>query len=78
MKVIERRQGLKITCLEEIAINPIIYSEISTGFQSPRYLGNALNNVVVFNEQILKDTAFAAGKVIGNYRRNSGKNITFT
>jgi predicted nucleic acid-binding protein len=63
-----RRQSL----LHELAINPIIYSEISVSFSTPSSLDNKLEQLQLSVLNISRHAAFLAGKAHQQYRRRGG------
>ena len=63
-----RRQSL----LHELAINPIIYAEISVSFASSTALDEKLAHLGVIVVGIPRRAAFRAGKAYAQYRRQSG------
>jgi predicted nucleic acid-binding protein len=62
----------KNSVLHDLAINPIIYSEISVSFANPSTLDKKLEdwNLSVLN--IPRHAAFLAGKAYQQYRRRGG------
>jgi predicted nucleic acid-binding protein len=55
-----------------LVINPIIYSEVSIGFNSVQELDLVLNDIGLLNEPIVKEVSFFAGKAFLRYRHNGG------
>ena len=55
-----------------LVINPIIYSEVSIGFNSVQELDLVLNEIGLLNEPILTEVSFLAGKAFMQYRQNEG------
>lgn len=55
-----------------LIINPIIYSEVSIGFNSVKDLDLVLNEIGLLNEPILAEVAFLAGKAFMRYRQKGG------
>ena len=53
-------------------INPIIYTEISIGFESIELLETVINNCNLKMLQIPKEALFLAGKAFLKYRKRSG------
>ena len=70
------------TVLEEYAsrgplyIDPIIYSEISIGFEKIEELESAILKSGIQLLEIPKEALFLAGKAFINYRRSKGKKTT--
>jgi predicted nucleic acid-binding protein len=58
--------------LHELAINPIVYSEISVSFSIPTDLNEQLANLGVAVLNIPLEAAFLAGKAFAHYRRRGG------
>jgi predicted nucleic acid-binding protein len=63
-----RKQSL----LHDLAINPIIYAEISVSFTTPPNLDKKLVEMQISVLSISRPTAFLAGKAYQKYRRRSG------
>ena len=55
-----------------LVINPIIYAEVSIGFERIEDLDDALAPDVFLREPLPYGAGFLAGKVFLKYRRNSG------
>ena len=55
-------------------INPIIYTEISIGFESIELLETVINDCNLKMLQIPKEALFLAGKAFLKYRKNRGAN----
>ena len=55
-----------------LVINPIIYSEVSIGFNSVQDLDLVLNEIGLLNEIISTEVSFLAGKAFLRYRQNGG------
>jgi|ERR1700749_2428883 predicted nucleic acid-binding protein len=60
------------TILDDLAINTIIYAEISPRYLSPADVDQALLTLRLSCLQIPRAAAFLAGKAHMNYRRNGG------
>ena len=62
-------------CAEEatLAINPIIYAEVSIGFGRIEELEETLSPDVFERSALPWDAAFLAGKAFGQYRRRGGR-----
>jgi predicted nucleic acid-binding protein len=56
----------------QLFINPIIYTEISIGFEKIDELENCLDLIPVKNREIPKEALFLAGKAFLKYRRSDG------
>jgi predicted nucleic acid-binding protein len=59
-----------------LAINPIIYAEVSVGFLTIEELDDALPVETFVRVQLPYDAAFLAGKAFVNYRRRGGAKVT--
>jgi predicted nucleic acid-binding protein len=59
-----------------LAINPIIYAEVSVGFSVIEELDDALPVETFARMQLPYDAAFLAGKAFVNYRRRGGAKVT--
>jgi hypothetical protein len=55
-----------------LAINPIVYAEISTRFSTPTTLDEKLTDLELKVLDIPRDAAFLAGKAFEQYRRQGG------
>jgi predicted nucleic acid-binding protein len=62
----------KLSILHELAINPIIYSEISVTFKTPSSLDMKLDDMQIGVLSIPRHAAFLAGKAYHQYRRRAG------
>jgi predicted nucleic acid-binding protein len=62
----------KLSLLHELAINAIIYAEISVAFATPAALDEKLSDLGVNVENIPRGAAFLAGKAYLQYRRHEG------
>ena len=71
-QVWSRDQLRRLSLLHELAINPIIYPEISVSFATSTALDEKLADLGVFVVSIPRRAAFLAGKVYLQYRRQSG------
>lgn len=58
--------------LHKLAVNPIIYSEISVSFTTPATLNRRLAELEVEVLDIPREAAFLAGKAYIHYRRRGG------
>jgi predicted nucleic acid-binding protein len=56
----------------ELRINPVIYAEVSIGFDRIEDLENAINGCGFHMAQIPREALFLAGKAFRKYRRRSG------
>jgi predicted nucleic acid-binding protein len=65
-------QMRNLSLLHELAINPIVYSEISVSFATPAALDEKLADLGVVVEGIPRPAAFLAGKAYVQYRRKGG------
>jgi predicted nucleic acid-binding protein len=63
---------LKFSSITKLFINPIVYSEVSIGFQRIEELESALNQGGFQMLEIPKEALFLAGKAYLTYRRNKG------
>jgi len=57
---------------ERLAINPVIYSELSIAFARIEELDGMLADAVLAYEAIPREALFLAGKAFMNYRRRRG------
>ena len=55
-----------------LVINPIIYSEVSIGFNSAQKLDLVLNEIGLLNEPLSTEVSFLAGKAFLRYREKGG------
>jgi len=55
-----------------LVINPIIYSEVSIGFNSVQKLDLVLNEIGLLNEPLSTKVSFLAGKAFLRYRQKGG------
>jgi predicted nucleic acid-binding protein len=55
-----------------LVINPIIYAEISIGFEQPEDVDAAVPSDIYRREPLPYDAAFLAGKAFLDYRRRGG------
>jgi predicted nucleic acid-binding protein len=55
-----------------LVINPIVYAEVSIGFDSIEELDDALPPEIFVREQLPYEAAFLAGKAFVAYRRRGG------
>lgn len=62
----------KLSVLHELAINPIVYAEISASFASPATLNERLEDLGLLVIDIPRRAAFLAGRAFVRYRRNGG------
>jgi predicted nucleic acid-binding protein len=60
----------------QLAINPIIYAEVSIGFATIEELDEALPAEAIARVQLPYEAAFLAGKAFINYRRRGGTKTT--
>jgi predicted nucleic acid-binding protein len=62
------------TCANQavLVINPLIYSEVSVGFELIEELEDALSEDFFHREALPWEAAFLAGKALLSYRRRSG------
>ena len=63
-----RRSALR----DELAINPIVYAEISARFRTPAELDELLDEMEIKVLGIPRAAAFLAGKAFAYYRRRGG------
>jgi predicted nucleic acid-binding protein len=61
-----------LSVLHELAINPIVYAEISVSFATPTALDKKLEDLGILVEDIPRRAAFLAGKAYVHYRRQGG------
>ncbi len=62
-----------LSVLHELAINPIVYAEISASFTSPAVLDERLQDLGLLVINIPRHAAFLAGKAYVRYRRKGGR-----
>lgn len=62
----------KQSIIDELAINPIIYAEISVSFAAPGTLDAKLDELGLVVLNIPRNAAFLAGKAFAQYRRKGG------
>lgn len=67
-----RDQTRKLSILHELAINPIIYAEISARFSTAAALDEKLEALELIVIGIPRRAAFLAGKSYAQYRREGG------
>jgi predicted nucleic acid-binding protein len=67
-----RDQMRKLSTIEELAINPIVYAEVSARFATSASLDEKLQSLGVIFESIPRKAAFLAGKAFVQYRRQRG------
>jgi predicted nucleic acid-binding protein len=58
-----------------LIINPIIYAEVSIGFERIEDLDDALSSNLLRRDDLPYDAAFLAGKAFLGYRRRGGKRL---
>ncbi len=56
----------------DLAINPLIYAEVSVKFRSPAELDEAFPRDVFYREPLPFDAAFLAGKAFAMYKKRGG------
>jgi predicted nucleic acid-binding protein len=62
----------KLSLLDELTINPIVYAEISVSFANAAALDEKLDILQLIVINIPRRAAFLAGKAYSQYRRNGG------
>ncbi len=62
----------KLSTLHELAINPIVYAEISARFSTPSALDGKLTDLELDVLDLPRPAAFLAGKAYAQYRRRGG------
>ena len=62
----------RLSILHELAINPIVYAEISARFATPTTLDERLADLELGVLDIPRKAAFLAGKAFVQYRRKGG------
>ena len=62
----------KFSSMTKLFINPVVYSEVSIGFNRIEDLESALNRCGFQMLEIPKEALFLAGKVFLEYRKNRG------
>jgi predicted nucleic acid-binding protein len=63
---------VKFSSITKLFINPVVYSEVSIGFQRIEELESALNQTGFQLLEIPKEALFLAGKAFMMYRKNKG------
>ena len=63
---------VKFSSITKLFINPVVYSEVSIGFQRIEELEFALNQTGFQMLEIPKEALFLAGKAYLTYRKNKG------
>jgi predicted nucleic acid-binding protein len=63
---------LEFSSMKKLWINPIIYAEVSIGFQTIEALESALHQAGFHLLEIPKEALFLAGKAFLSYRKNKG------
>ncbi|MDF1554873.1 MAG: type II toxin-antitoxin system VapC family toxin [Deferrisomatales bacterium] len=65
-------------CAEQgaLVVNPIIYAEVSVGFQKIEELEDALRADLFRRDPLPWEAAFLAGKAFFRYRKNAGVRLT--
>lgn len=58
---------------ERLAINPLIFAEVSAGYDDPATAGNALPPYIYRREHLPFEAAFRAGQSFLTYRRRGGE-----
>lgn len=58
--------------MHELAVNPVIYSEVSPLFKSPLELNERLNRMEVSYRDLSREALFLAGHTHRRYRRSGG------
>jgi len=66
------RQLRNQSVVHELAINLIVYSEISTSFASPSSLNKRLGDLGLAVLNIPREAVFLAGRAFARYRRRGG------
>ena len=66
------QQILNLTLLDELAINPIVYAELSPRFNSRNHLDEALQSFPFLLLGIPREAAFRAGLAFLQYRKQGG------
>jgi predicted nucleic acid-binding protein len=67
-----RSELFRIGMIEELAINAIVYAEVSTRYSTPLELDQALQILQLSVEEIPREAAFLAGKAFLRYRKDGG------
>lgn len=65
-------QMRKLSTLHELAINPIVYAEISARFSTPSALDGKLTDLELDVLDLPRPAAFLAGKAYAQHRRRGG------
>jgi predicted nucleic acid-binding protein len=56
-----------------LAVNPVIYAELSVGFRTIEELESTLSEFRLAYEDLPRESLFLAGKVYAKYRRSAGR-----
>ena len=64
---------VKYSSITKLFINPVVYSEVSIGFNRIEELESALSRAGFQMLEIPKEALFLAGKAFLTYRKNKGK-----
>jgi len=67
-----QQQILNLTLLDELAINPVVYAEVSPRFNSRNRLDEALQSFPFLLLGIPREAAFRAGLAFLQYRKQGG------
>jgi hypothetical protein len=62
----------RLSSIERLAVNPIIYAEVSAGYQSAARLYAALGHMLIERLELPYSAAFDAGQAHAAYRRLGG------
>jgi hypothetical protein len=65
-------QMRKLSSIHELAINAIVYAEVSARFSTTAALDERLEDLGILFENIPREAAFLAGKAYQVYRRHGG------
>jgi predicted nucleic acid-binding protein len=63
---------LRLSLVEEVAINPIVFGELAARFENRRNLDQTLESLRVLHIGIPREAAFLAGKAFVEYRKRGG------
>lgn len=57
---------------ERVLVNPLIYAELSTSYQTPTQVDEVLNLLGIERTELPWEAAYLAGQAFGQYRRRGG------
>jgi predicted nucleic acid-binding protein len=63
----------RVAAVEMLVVNPIVYAEVSVGFDRMEDVETVFRAADFFREQLPYDAAFLAGKAFRSYRMRGGR-----